>query len=439
MSADSTEQDPAGGDELRARYLPVSRKELRRRREAELAAQRAAHEEAEAASDQLAEDSETGPEAGVEAAADPEGELARAVEDTEAVEALELPAPPAREDQQPQEADTEDPAAEIADADTAEEAAAEEAAAEEAELLAGEEDDAVDEALEDIEAAEAEETTEVEEASDADQEAAEPAGEIPADAPEAELPQPLETDEPARPEEDLADAAEAAEPDVELSADEVAALTAEQDEEPLDEGEGTDGAAERDSEGDEDSDDETVSADPPQEFFDDQEAPIPASRRGRRLLRETESLPKLDPELLAELNETTGEIAKNDDPNRVDPELLKKQQALAAKAMQANQERMRQQQAESQQAEQRRGHQRPESQVITGKTLRDSSGEDIEQTEFLTGQIAPIQAQGAHGLELNEMMDETSRLAGRQSVLLWLVVVLAVLLLIAVVAILFWP
>ncbi len=44
MSADSTEQDGSGGEDLRARYLPVSRKELRRRREAELAAQREASE-----------------------------------------------------------------------------------------------------------------------------------------------------------------------------------------------------------------------------------------------------------------------------------------------------------------------------------------------------------------------------------------------------------
>ncbi|WP_199765262.1 hypothetical protein, partial [Nesterenkonia massiliensis] len=54
MSADTTEQQAAGGDDLRARYLPVSRKELRRRREAELASQREAQEEAEATADELA-------------------------------------------------------------------------------------------------------------------------------------------------------------------------------------------------------------------------------------------------------------------------------------------------------------------------------------------------------------------------------------------------
>lgn len=427
MSADTSEQDPAGGNDLRARYLPVSRKELRRRREAEFAARRAAHEDAEAASDQLAAGAEPDPQAPDEAATASEDELARTVEHAGATEALELPGPPSQDGQDSDAQQSEDsqtgsevPAAEATATEQADDDAAQDAEAEAQATEAAEDDQDLDDVLADVEAADEEENYQ-QSTGGADAATDDSA----ADAPEAELPQPAQTDEPARPEEDVADAAHADQPDVELSPDEVNALTAEQDEQLL-------------AEDDDEPDDADDADDEPEEFFDDQDAPIPASRRGRRLLRETESLPKLPPELLAELNETTGEIAKHDDPNRVDPELLKKQQALAAKAMQANQERLRQQQAESAQQEKRWGRQRPESEVITGKTLRDSAGEDSAETEFLTGQIEPIQAQSAHGLELNEMMDETSRLAGWQNTLLWLVVILAVLLLVAVVVILFW-
>ncbi|WP_258933040.1 hypothetical protein [Nesterenkonia pannonica] len=85
-------------------------------------------------------------------------------------------------------------------------------------------------------------------------------------------------------------------------------------------------------------------------------APIPASRRARRLLRETSSIPRLDEDMLAELDELTSEIKLHDDPENVDPELLRRQQAFAAKAMQANQARLRQEQAEreAREAEERR-------------------------------------------------------------------------------------
>ena len=412
MSADTTEQDAAGGDELRSRYLPVSRKELRRRREEELAQQRSAQEQAEATSDQLAESTDD-PDPEDSAETEAEDELARAVQDTGAVEALELPAPPQRPQETAETTGSHESYDEVQPAE---------------ELTVGDEIQGAE-----AEGAEADEgaaaDTETEDEMSADEVSSD---EIGVDAPEAELPEPVTTDEPARPEEEVADAAEAEEPDVALSADEVAALTAEQDEELLDEA----GEAGVDTE-DEDSDvdghqAEDTEHDAP-EFIDEQDAPIPASRRARRLLRATSDLPKLAPELVAELNQTTSEIAMNDDPNRVDPELLKKQQALAAKAMQANQERMRQQQAESARVERRR--ERPESEVITGKALRDSPGTDSDEADFLTGQIAPVHAEGAHGLDLNEMLDETSRQAGRQGALMWVAVVLAVLLLVAVLVI----
>lgn len=378
MSADTTEQDPAGGEEMRARYLPVSRKELRRRREEELAQQRAAQEDAESTTDELAEGAEAAAEGS--AGSDTDTELARAIQDTEAVEAVELPAPPRRSP--------------VPDEDAEGTEGSPEAAAEDEH---GEFDSQpTDESETEAETAESTLSDE---------------------PPQAELPEPVEAEEPARPEEELADAVDLDEPDVALSADDVAALTAEQDEELLDEAEQA----------------EETTGPQPQELVDDQDAPVPASRRGRRLLRETEDLPQLAPELMAELQQTTSEIARNDDPNRVDPELLKKQQALAAKAMQANQERMRRQKTGPDADPRRR--QRPESEVITGRALRDAHEVDYEEAEFLTGRIQPVHAEGAHGLELSEMLDETSRQASRQGALPWIAAVLAVLLLVALVLI----
>lgn len=100
MSADTTEQNAANGEELRERYLPVSRKELRRRREAELAAQREAGE-APAPEEELAQDephvpgrpsessSESGSTAEVGHNDEAQDELARAVSATIASESDE--------------------------------------------------------------------------------------------------------------------------------------------------------------------------------------------------------------------------------------------------------------------------------------------------------------------------------------------------------------
>lgn len=325
MSAETTEQDTAdGGDELRARYLPVSRKELRRRREeAERLSQEETGREAESADEMPAQ-----PDHG--------DELARLVEDTSASEGDDLPEKPAADgehDQEPEPFDTAD--------DTAAGAAAEDTPGEELAIA---------------------------------------------------LPAPPEpAEEPVRPEEEIADAGaeEDPEPDSEVEPDQAA--------EPEDTG------------------------------------PL-GSRRARRLLRDTQSIPRLSPELMAELDATNAEIAVIEDPNRVDPELLKKQQALAAKAMQANQERMRKEQAAAEKERRRRSRERPESQVLTDKMLRESLEQDPEEMQYFTGQIEPVHAQGAHGLDLNKLIDATSRQANRQNALLWVAIVLGVLLLAAIAA-----
>lgn len=320
MSADITEQHTANGDDLRARYLPVSRKELRRRREAEKLS-----EEQDAAESESAEQ----PDDTSDSDPDPDDELARTVQDTAVAEGDDLADEP--------EADR----GEAPDQDGAENG-----------------------------------------------------------APTVALPAPpTPVEEPARPEEEIADAeAESEETPVPQQA-----LEAAEDVQPeLPEA---------------DADSGTV-----------------GSRRARRLLRETESIPRLSPELLAELDATNAEIAVIEDPNRVDPELLKKQQALAAKAMQANQERMRKEQAVAEKERRRRSRERPESQVLTEKMLRDSLEEDPDDMQYFTGQIEPMHAQGAHGLDLNKMVDMTARQASRRNVLLWVVIVLAVLLVAAIVA-----
>lgn len=454
MSADTTEQNSGGGEDLRARYLPVSRKELRRRREAELAARRAAQEEAEATSDALAagdaQPDETQDAQLDSSASDIEEEPAleeseRTLTDTEAAEAAELPRPPHRgPDRGEDDVAAEPPAQwdqavpdESEDAgDDVTEIISSPVAEDESEVAQGAEDRGED-------AEEADLTTDPEtdqEAADqaeADSESAQTAqGHVPD---EAVLPEPVEAEEPARPEEDLADAAEetapdgeiSETPDVELSEEDAALLAAAAESEDITDEDDADDQEER-------SDSGTDSEASGMEFIDHQSAPIPASRRARRLLRETASLPKLDPELAQELQSTTAEIARNDDPSRVDPELLKKQQALAAKAMQANQERLRKQQIEAEREARRRRRERPESAVITGRAVRESLDRDPEEVEYFTGQIEPVNAQGAHGLDLNKMVDATSRQVDRQSVLTWLVIVLAVLLLIAVGVVLYF-
>ncbi|WP_120004890.1 hypothetical protein [Nesterenkonia muleiensis] len=323
MSAETTEQYTANGDELRARYLPVSRKELRRRREE---AERTSQEE-------TGSDAESADEAPVEP--DHGDELARLVEDTSASEGNDLPEEPAAEAEQDQDPEPFD-AADAAASDVAEETSGEE-----------------------------------------------PAVVLPAP------PEPAE--EPVRPEEEIADA---------------------------------------EAEEDPESDSEVE----PDQAAEPEDTGRLSSRRARRLLRDTQSIPRLSPELMAELDATNAEIAVIEDPNRVDPELLKKQQALAAKAMQANQERMRKEQAAAEKERRRRSRERPESQVLTDKMLRDSLGQDPEEMQYFTGQIEPVHAQGAHGLDLNKMVDATSRQANRQNALMWVTIVLGVLLLAAIAA-----
>ncbi|WP_150462402.1 hypothetical protein [Nesterenkonia ebinurensis] len=353
MSADTTEQNAGGGDELRARYLPVSRKELRRRREAELAVQRAAEEESQATQDALAE-----------AAPEPADEVAvRALQDTDSAEGDDLPEPP-------------EPA-EVTGLDEP----------------GGDSEEADDAAQQDSEDSEPQ--------TESDQNAPE----IPVEAPVAVLPgPPRPAEEPARPEEEVADA------ESEIGDNDDVTQVISQVKELHEE---------------------------PEEAAVEQED-LPGSRRARRLLRETRSIPPLSPELLAELDATNAEVAKNDDPNRVDPDLLKKQQALAAKAMQANQERMRKEHAEKEKERRRKLRERPESQVLTERMVRDSLNQDPEQMQYATGQIEPVHAQGAHGLDLNKMIDATSRQTDRQNVLVWLVVILAILLVGAIAAVVYF-
>lgn len=453
MSAETTGHDAANGEDLRARYLPVSRKELRRRREAELAVTEPESPESEAEDvpppHSESEDLEY-PE--LEPEDEAEDELSRAVEDAGAVEAADLPAPPETEEigdlPEPAEEEALQDSGQLID-EVPDDTLDEDPDATEIFAPIPAEDTLADQPLpdrpapeeptadEDLEATTLIDTSAIE--AHLEDDSPEPAAQARDEVPDVALPRPVQPDEPARPEEELArpeeeqlpeseaptvpDSAEPSaddqlpeeEPDVVLSEEDIALLTAEDDE-------------------DEDFFDDAGETDPAEqdEYVDDRSGPVPASRRARRLLKDTAAVPPLDPELLAELDHTTQEIVASDDPERVDPELLKKQQALAAKAMQANQERLRRQQIEQERQARRRRHERPESQVITGKTVRNSLDIDPEDVEYYTGQIEPVHAQGAHGLDLNKLIDATSRQTDRQSMLLWLVIVLAVLLVIAV-------
>lgn len=188
-------------------------------------------------------------------------------------------------------------------------------------------------------------------------------------------------------------------------------------------------------EADDGSDDDTGDPAPETPSDDDELPPVPASRKGRLLLRETGQVPALDAERRAEIDALTAEIVSRapSDPHAVDPELLKKQQEMAAKAMQANQERRRLELADQETEHEPRRDERPESEVITRKTLRGyADAENPDPTDVAAGEIEPVEASGAHGLELDEMVEQTSRRASRQSAMLWLVIALSVLLLIAV-------
>lgn len=177
---------------------------------------------------------------------------------------------------------------------------------------------------------------------------------------------------------------------------------------------------------------------------------LPVSRRELRRRREAgildprgqESSPEegtpsavLSEDGLAELRELHEAVAASDDPHHVDPELLKKQQALADRAMQANQERLAREQGDTgQDMSQRHRDLRPESEVITRKTLRThmDSESPAEPAEHAPASIEPIQARGAHGLELDAMVEHGTRQGAQQSMMGWLVIILALLLIIAV-------
>lgn len=374
MSADTTEQNAANGEGLRERYLPVSRKELRRRREAELAAQRQAQE---AASDEPQQPSEDDP-------GQPESE----VPDPAAVSS-------------PIEASVPDPV---------------------------HEEDAEDELSRTVKATFASESDELPEEPDA-----ELSGESDVEPAEIETAEPAVLPEPepelARPEEEIADADDVFHVDEEDATQVITRITDLSEEESE--------AAESETQLVHNSDDaEPAGADTEEPESDSEH--LPESRRVRRMLRETQSIPPLSPELLAELDATNAEIAQVDDPTAVNPDLLKRQQALAAKAMQANQERMRKEHAKAEKDRRRRSRERPESQILTEKMVRDTLEQDPEDMQYATGQIEPVHAQGAHGLDLNKMIDATSRQADRQRILTWTVIVMTILLLAAIASVIYF-
>lgn len=391
MSADTTEQDGGGGEDLRARYLPVSRKELRRRREAELAGKPEAAGEAD--EPQAEESSEEVTDEHAENQPEAEASVEEHLND-ESSEA------PVRAEEQ---TDVDLPA--VTDGLTLENG--DEADKDD------EHDDPERDAPEADDGSEGEEP-EADEGADVDPISEET-------APEGEVTlEPLEDDSEETPEEVLDE--ETGDLDEE-DPDEVI------DQEDPESADDPDLVGDLDSEADDDADEE--------------QAPVPASRRSRRLLRGTDTFNVLDEEKLRELDEINQQVAEKDDPAKVDQELLKKQQAMAAKAMQANQERLRQEQEEREEAERqerrRRRRERPESEVITRKALRAYMESDQESEEtYATGEIEPVQARGAHGLELDEIVEHSSRQASRQSMLLWLVIILAVLLVVAVGVILYF-
>ncbi|WP_147106644.1 hypothetical protein [Nesterenkonia populi] len=428
--SDSTPEQNGGGDNLRERYLPVSRKELRRRREAELASQREAQEEADAAADQL-----DAPAGAAEAAAEPEleasveaqvpgvpadageDELARTLDDVESVED-----PTAGDALSGQENEAEA----VSDEVPAEEPASPEPEHPE-DPEPTQEFQPGDYVTAPVQQVPHDADWPVEQQAEvgpnysgpdfgAPTSAGQDAGHgVAGEAPEAPLPDPVEPEQ-ERPEEQVADAF---------------------GEQPEDLGDIDDVPS---VEGPEADQPEQHSVDYPQAGTGEV-APVPASRRARRLLRETSTIPRLDQEMLEELDQLTSEIKLNDDPNNVNPDLLKRQQALAAKAMQANQERLRREslEREAQEADDRRRRrlQRPESEVIASKTVRDAMESEEDYVDLPSGSIEPVEARGAHGLDIDKLVDETSKEANRPNLLLWLVIVLALLLIVAVAVVLY--
>ncbi|GAA1185952.1 hypothetical protein [Nesterenkonia xinjiangensis] len=444
MTAENPEQGD-GGPDLRARYLPVSRKELRRRREAELAAMKdggpaPSLDATDDVADEAADETDDEAEAAVEHLAPAAPVSVSAVIDQETQSANTPVVSPDRsedilpdgsdgstdvqgEEKSPEVtsdavADVSDPAVEATDVNLAPVSPEDESDPEELDDL--QDDDEAEPGGEDGIAADSDEAGSAGEGPEAEDVASDEAA----------------SDDAAEERDDQGEnLAEVEDPVQETQSPESDELVAESEDVQT----GLDDAAEDDAEDDglgeelEDDDyDDDVSA--------DDSAPIPASRRARRLLRETGSLDPLTDERLQEIDQLTSEIAAQpvQDPHRVDPEVLKRQQALAAKAMQVNQERRRREMEEAARDKVRRRRERPESEVITRKALRAyASSDDQEYTDVATGEIDPIDARGAHGLELDDMVEHTSRQASRQALLLWLVIILAVLLLIAVGVVLF--
>ena len=428
MTAENAESNNAsGGDDLRARYLPVSRKELRRRREAELASERG---------EETPEEGSTPEPESAQTPTPPWGFAALINEKTREVREDER----AESDASDLGGDPDEDAEIKVEDDHGEVDRDEDHVGEDPDTADG---DDVDETAQpvaerDLDAEEffgAEEPGLPEDRAETDSDAPEEDVEDPAsDEHASELivetelivdPEPITAADQSDPVEDAGSPEtsepEASSPEGFIAPDDSAAALS------LPEPPRNNAPAESEPARPQDL--------PSTEIEDDEDAPVPASRKSRRSLRLTGSMSVLSEEKLAELNELQQELSAADDPNRVDPELLKKQQAFAARAMQANQERLREEQAEAERDQRmRRRRLRPESEVITRKALRAhmESDEAADQLDYATGSIEPIQARGAHGLEIDAMVEHSTRQGARQSMMGWLVIILAVLLVIAI-------
>lgn len=118
------------------------------------------------------------------------------------------------------------------------------------------------------------------------------------------------------------------------------------------------------------------------------------------------------PEYTEDLRSLQEEIAASstDDPTYVDPELLRRQEEMAARALRENRARR---------------DLLPEAEaVVTG----------AEEAS-----VPPVEATGAHGLDLQSAADESSRSAARRSQLIGLLIVVIFILLVAVGVVLFIP
>ncbi len=160
------------------------------------------------------------------------------------------------------------------------------------------------------------------------------------------------------------------------------------------------------------------------------DAPDPAAEASGAMDHEAEAeeaRQKRREELAAIARESAGQ-----DPTHVDPDLLKRQQALVAEAMRANAERGTSSSAGSE-ASAPESEERRESAIITRKALR-STGDDEDKSarNEHTGSIEPVHARGAHGLELDELIQHSATQARRRVMMMWLLILVAVLLAVVV-------